>query len=444
VRNSVLYVSVTAAALAFAQGARADEASGNWSKERKALAARGITYELTYTSEWLANVSGGLRTGSVYQGKLEGAISADLEKLMGWSGWKFYANAFQIHGTGGIGGEYVGSLNTVSNIEARPTTRLSEIWLERAFANDKASFRFGQLTADSEFLISDYGSFFLSNDWPTITKQNLPGGGPAYPLSTPGVRLKYEPTKDTAFLVALFNGDPSTPGAEDPEVANRYGLNFRVNDTPLLMAEMQFRDNWDDKARGLARAVRIGGWYHFGKFEDQRFGTDGLSLANPFSNGIPRPFTANQGVYGIIDQQLYRPEGGDHESGITSYARISAAPSDRNLIEFYLDGGIIASGGMWGRPDDKFGASFIYSRISNRVRGYEQDLNAYTGLMQAQRNYELSLELTYVAQIRNNWTLQPDFQYIINPSGQAAAPDGSVRTPLKNAMVVGVRSIIKF
>ena len=34
---------------------------------------------------------------------------------------------------------------------------------------------------------------FLQSDWPTITAVNLPSGGPAYPLSTPGIRLKVDP-----------------------------------------------------------------------------------------------------------------------------------------------------------------------------------------------------------------------------------------------------------
>jgi len=64
---------------------------------------------------------------------------------------------------------------------------------------------------------------------------------PAYPLSTPGIRLKFEPNKQIAFLAALFNGDPSGPGPEDAQIKNRYGLNFRVQDPPLLMGEAQYR-----------------------------------------------------------------------------------------------------------------------------------------------------------------------------------------------------------
>jgi hypothetical protein len=41
---------------------------------------------------------------------------------------------------------------------------------------------------------------------------NLPSGGAAYPLSTPGVRLKVDPVKNVSLLLAVLNGDPAGPG----------------------------------------------------------------------------------------------------------------------------------------------------------------------------------------------------------------------------------------
>ena len=56
-----------------------------------------------------------------------------------------YANIFQLHGSRGPDRELLDNLNTVSNIEAIPTTRLSEVWLEQSFWNGQASLRAGQL-----------------------------------------------------------------------------------------------------------------------------------------------------------------------------------------------------------------------------------------------------------------------------------------------------------
>lgn len=419
--------------------------NGDPNGARKWLYDRGFTYSFVYTGETLSNLSGGLRRGSVYQGKLETIVTADLEKLMGWKGLSFYANTFEIHNTGGIGRNLVGGFNTISNIEALPTMRLSELWLEQKFLHDKASIRVGQLAADGEFFVSKFSEPFMTSDWPAVTAVNLPNHGPAYPLSTPGVRLRFEPSKEWSLLGAVFNGDPTGPGPAPAEVKNRYGLNFRVNDPPLLMGEVQYKYNQEKTATGLAGILRLGAWSHFGRFDDQRFGTDGLSLASPMSNGVARLLRGNGGIYGVIDQQIYRPAGGDADSGISVYSRISANPSDRNLINFYLDGGVLFSGMVASRPDDKFGASFIYSRISDRARDLDRDSILLTGMPQPIRDYELSLEFAYIAQIIPGWTVQPEFQYVMHPGGNVPNPDGSApASAIKNAAVFAVRTVVKY
>ena len=163
---------------------------GDPSGTRKWLYDRGVSYNLIYTNDVLGNMSGGLRRGTIDQGKLEAQLLIDLDKLAGWKDWTFYANAFGIYNSGRIRRDYVGGMNTIAAIEADPTVRLSELWLERWVG--PLSFRFGQLAADAEFFYSDLSQLFLQSDWPTIAAVNLPGGGPAYPLSTPGVRIKYE------------------------------------------------------------------------------------------------------------------------------------------------------------------------------------------------------------------------------------------------------------
>lgn len=332
---------------------------------RERFQALGIEYGFIYTGEALANLSGGLRKGGIFDGKLEATLQVDLGKLAGWNGLKFYANAFQLHGTGRLKADYVGGLNTVSNIEALPATRLSELWLEQQFVGGALSVRVGQLAADTEFLFSDYGNFFVNSDWPTIAAANLPSGGPAYPLSTPGVRIKIEPSSDIAVLVALFNGDPAGPGPGDDQKRNRHGLNFRIGDPPLGIAEIQISANQEKSKSAVASRIKLGGWVHAGRFADQRLDERGVSLAAPTSNGTPLRHSGNYGIYGVVDQQLYRPAGGDANSGITAFGRIAASPSDRNLVSFYFEGGIIFTGLIPTRPDDRFGASLIYAQISD-------------------------------------------------------------------------------
>jgi porin len=402
---------------------------------RKWLYQHGISYNFIYTNDVLSNLSGGIRRGTIDQGKLETQLYIDLDKLAGWKNWTFYANAFGIYNDGRIRRDYVGGMNTIAAIEATPTVRLSELWLEHWFG--PLSLRFGQLAADAEFFYSDVSQIFLQSDWPTIGAVNLPGGGPAYPLSAMGARVKYELPKDASLLLAIFNGDPAPtcPGA-DPDTCNRYGLNFRLSDPAFMMGEFQWRRNRGKNDTGLATTVKLGGWSHLGQFADQRFANNGMLLADPASSGMPLMHRGDYGVYGVIDQQLYRPQGGDANSGISILNRSAVTLSDRNLVNVEIDGGIVFAGMIPKRSDDSFGASVIYSRFSDSVRGFDQDQINFRSLTTPPRDYEINLELTYAAQIVKGWTLQPVFTYIWHPSGTG------IRYP--DAQVMGLRSIVRY
>lgn len=407
---------------------------GDPSGTRRWLAERGINWNLLYTNDILGNAVGGLRRGVINQGKLEAAMQADLEKLMGLQGLTFYSNVFFIHNTGRIRRDYVGGLNTIAAIEAVPTIRLSELWLEQKFAGGAASVRVGQLAADTEFFFSAMSALMLQSDWATIAAANLPSGGPAYPLSTPGVRLKIDPTPNWSLLFAIFNGNPAGPGAGDEQLRNRYGLKFRVTDPALLMAEAQWRRNRAPTDTGLATTIKLGTWAHLGRFNDQRFANDGTLIANPAGSGVPLSRRGNWGLYAVVDQQIYRPQGGDADSGVSLYGRVSFSPGDRNLIGFFADGGIIFSGMIPHRPDDKFGFGIDYSRFSDRARAFDRDVAVFTGLPTVIRDYELNLEFTYQALVRPGLTVQPVLTYVIHPNGD----------PGRNALVGGIRTMVRF
>ena len=402
---------------------------------RKWLYNNGVSYNFIYTNDVLSNLSGGIRRGTIDQGKLEAQLYIDLDRLAGWKDWTFYANAFGIYNDGRIRRDYVGGMNTIAAIEATPTVRLSELWLERWFG--PVSFRFGQLAADAEFFYSDLSQIFLQSDWPTIGAVNLPGGGPAYPLSAVGVRVKYELPKNASLLFAIFNGDPAGPcGDGDPDTCNRYGLNFRLKDPAFMIGEFQWRHNRGKDDTGLATTLKIGGWSHLGQFPDQRFANNGALLASPTSSGVPLMHRGDYGIYGVIDQQLYRIPGGSADTGISVFNRSAISPSDRNLVNVEIDGGIVFAGMVPHRPDDSFGASVIYSRFSNSVRAFDQDQINFGTLTTPVRDYEMNLEFNYTAQIIKGWVVQPVYTYIWHPSGTG------VRYP--DAQVVGVRSIIRY
>lgn len=357
----------------------------------------GSGFAAIYTNDWLRNARGGLQRGTIDQGKFEVQLTLDLDKQLGWAGTTFYVNGFNTHNNGRIRRDLVGGLNTIAAIEAKSATRLSELWLERRSADGDISLRVGQLAADTEFFFADLSTMFLQSDYPSAAANNQPGGGPAFPLSTPGVRLRFDlgPQRDTSLLFAIFNGNPAGPCAGDPDTCNRHGLDFRVKDPALLQAEAQFRSHQGKDDTGLARQLKVGGWLHLGRFDDLRLDAGGLSLAHPASSGVPATHRRNWGVYGIVDQQLLRPADGDAASGVSAYLRVALNPADRNLVRTYLDGGLVVNGMLPGRPDDKFGIAFIHTRLSDRLRQLDREAIAQGALATPPRDHETNVELTY-------------------------------------------------
>src|SRR5262249_26846144 len=140
----------------------------------------------------------------------------------------------------------------------------------------------------------------------------------------------------------------------------------------------------------------------------------------------------------------WRPTGSG-EQGLSAFLRIAGSPSDRNLVNFYVDGGLTWRGLIPGRDADTLGLAAGYARISGAARGLDHDTNAFTGAAGAVRDYEAVLELTYIAQIRPGLNVQPDLQFIFHPGANAALADMSGgTTTARNATVIGVRSTVQF
>lgn len=373
------------------------------------------------------------------------ALDADLAKIAGLNGLTFYVNAYQIHGRQ-MSAFNILNFATVDSIEAQPGTRLFELWIEQKF-NGIGSIRVGQLAAGNLFFVSNISSSLFINGtfgWPVIFAADLPGDGHGYPLTTPGVSLTSNLNDHLALVTGVYNGDAAGAGfTGQEETKNPAGINFRLPDPPLLMAEAQYTYN---ASPGLAGTLKAGGWYHFGSFQDQHFGLDDRPLADPLSVGVARTHTGDYGVYGVIDQMLWHLPGDDPKKGIGAFARLAFSPPDRNLINLYADAGIDFMGLWEQRPNDKFGLAASFSNVSPDVRQLDvaEAFLTETDKPVLSLTYELVIELTYQAQIAVGWTIQPDFQYIVHPGGGEIDPINPEISRIPNAAVFAIRSQLSF
>ena len=61
------------------------------------------------------------------------------------------------------------------------------------------------------------------------------------------------------------------------------------------------------------------------------------------------------------------------------------------------------------------------------------------------RDYEAAIELTYRWELADNWSIQPDLQYIFHPGANIANPANPASlSTIPNALVLGLRTALQF
>jgi porin len=400
----------------------------------------GVKFSLQEQSEAWANLAGGGKTGTSYNGLTTAILDVDLEKLVDLKKGRLYISAFDIHGHGPTR-SLVGNNQIVSNIEATPSLKLYDLWVEERFFG-KLYVRAGQEGANDEMMTTAYGALFLNSSFgfPGLPAADLPSGGPNYPLATPFARVRWKATDNLTLVGAVYNGDPAPPGGGDPQLRDRNGTAFRINGHSLAFAEARYNPD-PDTPDTLSTTYKLGVWRHSGPFADQRLDNAGGLLANPASTGIARTHTGDFAVYGIVDQVLWRREAAK-DQGIALFLQAQGGPSDRNLANLFVESGFNWNAPFANRSDDVAGLAIAYLGISPAARRFSRDRIAFGGTNPAYAGNETIVEASYKAVVSEWLTLQPDAQYVINPS--AGIPGVFNKAPLPHALIVGMRATVKF
>ena len=397
---------------------------------RKWLGERGVVYGLEYTNDVLSNVRGGSKTGTIDQGKLHGILTVDFGKLAGWQGPDAVRQYLpdpqhrphpprlcrrHQHHRGDRSGADHAAFGAVARAEfrrrqgqpeGRPARRRHRVLLQRT-----------QHHVPAERLADHCGG---------ESAERRRGLSAVHARRPPQGR----PDKNVSLLLAVLNGDPAGPGPGDEQFRNRYGLNFRVSDPPFMIGEAQFQRNHGQEGRGLghdAEARRLGA---LRAVQRPALCHRRRLLADPAGSGVPLKHRGNNGLYAVIDQQLYRPKGGDSHSGISVFSRMSISPSDRNLIDaLYRRRHRV-------RRHDPAAARRQVRRerhlrqFSDSVRAFDRDTVAVHRRAGPDPRLRDQSRTHLLAQIVPGWTVQPNLQFIWHPNGDAS----------RNATVVGVRS----
>jgi len=409
--------------------------TSDWGGARSTLEDAGVAPSLSWTGEVLGNPSGGMEQGTVYEGLVELDLDLDMNKIAGWNGATIHASGYWIQGRG-LSQYYVANLLTVSNIEAGDGFRLNELYLEQSLWSDSVNIRLGQLAADAEFFLSDTAGLFINSTfgWPGIFGVDLPINAPAYPLPTPGVRVRVAPDDNFQFQAGFYNGTPTG------RYGDANGLEFPLGDGLFAIFEASYAYA---PRNGLAGTWRVGGLYNSDDFDNLSIAQNGLSLADPAVRGGPREETGTYALYGMVDHALW--QGADGQT-VSAFVRGAIAPqADRNLITTYVDVGATVASPFVSRPNDIVGVAFAYANVSPDFADLNRQQNFFSGVNGPVSNYEAVVELSYQAVFSPWLSLQPFTQYVIHPGGNVANPDGSKPTEaMENAWVLGARMGVTF
>ncbi len=331
-----------------------------------------FSFEGSYTGDFFANMAGGIKEGVGHLGMGNLKMGFDTEKARFWKGGSFFINGAAIYGDSPTE-NFVGDLQVVSNIDGGTHIYLHEAWFRQQVANFEFTIGLQDLNAD--FMATENGGEFINSSFgvPPVVANNIPV--PIFPLTGLGITAKWNINDLFTWQAAIFDGN-QTPFEDNP---HNVKWEICADDGFLAATELHFKT----KIKELDGTYKAGVYYHSG-WDD------------PESDEEENP--ENYGFYIIADQDIMRNES--RNKRLSLFTQIALSPKDVNTHNFY-----------WGLGVNYFG---VFSKEGKDNLGFAI---ASVGLHKSRHKHETALEAYYKIQLTENIAVQPDLQYVINPSG---------------------------
>lgn len=368
-----------------------------------------FSYELAITVDALSINAGGIANADENDGEeptktgVLGVVDVIGEYDTGaaglWNDGLFFVYAAMVFGKGPSVGDLHGS-SGIDGGEGTSTFRIVEAWYEHSFPFSHSSALIGLHDFNGEFYVSEFASLFVNAGFGMgqIIAENA--GPSGYPIPTLGVRLKSEVTENIYFQAAAYTAAPS-----DDAYNKVFEANLPSNDEVFLATEFGINNNEPGEA-GYYKAG-IGLWYL--RADQQGFEiTPDVFL---YSEDEAKP--GNAGVYVLAEMAI------GEKLGI--FFKHGRGKKEFNQFSQFYAAGLNYAGLIPGREEDVLGLGLIHTRQSSAYLD-ATDNSTFVA--------ETAFEITYTTNLTDWLSVQPDFQYIQQPS---------MSTQLANTMVMGVR-----
>lgn len=336
-------------------------------------------------------VAGGVKRRARYLDNLDLVMEVDLEDLVGWEGAEMHV--YGLYNNGQSISEVVGDAQMVSEIEVSAQAfKLYEAWIDQMVAPN-LSLRAGIYDLNSEFDVLDAATLFIGGAHGMGSDIGMSGrNGPSiFPATGLAARILYRPAEGWAVRAAILDGMPG-----NPDHPSRTSVRLGGGEGALLIGEVE--------APVAGGRLLLGHWRYTSSF-DRFEGTHG---------------GGNAGVYLRGEKRL--AEHGDRR--VDGFFRLGTAAKHYNMFDRFVSAGLKFSGWIDGRSEDEIGIALIGAFTSPEYRRVND----------AGRS-EMVAEATYRAQIAPWLAVQPNLQYVRNPSADRAIDD---------AWVVGLRIEMAF
>ncbi|HEX7654427.1 MAG TPA: carbohydrate porin [Verrucomicrobiae bacterium] len=413
----------------FTRWANQDYMLGNWDGGRSWLDQHGVRFEFFYVGSLPGNLAGGIKTGTAYQGAAAATLDLDSEKLLGYAGGGLHVSGLWLHGQKPFSLAYTGDYNRVNLVDFDNALRFWEIYYRQNFLRDRLRIKVGRLSVDSDFIVPEYytgfGQFSLINQtfaFPSLPFNLYPAPGfpgantglPALPSAAPGAVIAWQPQTAWTLQAGIYSGTPDLTYA-----GTRWAIN--QHDGALGFLEAAWRHNPGTNNPGLGGTLKVGGYYHTATFTDTYAGVFYAAGLDP----APARHAGNYAGYLVAEHQLWLEQGkaDPAQQGLAGFARVLAAPADRNLTTLELDGGLVYRGLFPGRNWDSLAVAFSYLGFSDDIRRAQTMINQFAPGAFVPVDHENFIEVNYRAQLTAWCTLTGSYQHVFHPGGSPALPD---------------------
>jgi porin len=414
-------------------------ASGSLLGSRDFLTEHGIEPSITYTSDSAGNPVGGKHPGGfTYCDNIAFNLLLKTENLLGWKNGYFVISGLQRDGKS-LSKENIKNIFPAQQVYGGAlnyqTFHFYQLYYEQRTADEKMSIKTGRFVASDDFDSSplywlymnraiDGRPFSLSAD----------AGLSCPPNAVWASRLKVKLPESTILRVGAYQVTNIS--------VNGLNWNFYPDDGVMLLGQLEWDPEFFKKPKSSEEQSAFLANTHHNRSARQ---VPGASVPSGFighywmggyysTHEYPQfgSKTKVSNIYGLYwhgDQTIYRPNRASNE-GAAIWSVLTLSPQENEaLIPFQANGGAVYTGLIPGRRNDFTILGCAYGSLST----------SYASVQEQKYHLNPTYELVYEAAYRINTTkysyIQPDLQWIINPSGTGKIP---------NALVLGFQIGVVF